>query len=488
MSEPVPQGVLSEACRVLLSAIEQLAEERDDVRRALSVASSWIDATLANGSSRDGHPGVVQKVVTPGGDRRVVSMRPFDAHEDERRARERRPCDLRMVVRRAQWKAEACRWAVERRLLEQRNADHGTEIRPRDEALRARREELEDCYAWMLDPYRTLPDDTRMAQIAACYDNAALAAECTMRLIADGAMEPAPPAELLYQIAEVQSALLASIAAVDLRGDSDQRDLFQWLKTQTLRHRIYVDRHMKLDDPADFTVALALAKRLLATTDAILDRWRVQRRRSHILNKIRFHIGKMRTEGSPERDLESIGRGIDEWIELGFLPNDRSLGALVEPLESVGKLPESVRRVVAAYRLGAADPPEERALDDSRRVQFIGRARELMEGMTVSLFAGHEEPKTIEELVDQLGLDEVRWTELGAEPSIEDLREDIEDAQVDLVMIAARLPVDTYAEFKSLCREHETPFVRLPAGYAPGQVAQQVVRQVGRMLRVRAQV
>jgi hypothetical protein len=74
----------------------------------------------------------------------------------------------------------------------------------------------------------------------------------------------------------------------------------------------------------------------------------------------------------------------------------------------------------------------------------------------------------------------VELQENGAPPLIEPA---LDDASVDLVMIAMRLPMDDYTWFKDACMKREKPFVRLPGGVAPHEVAHQVVRQVGWRLR-----
>jgi hypothetical protein len=131
-----------------------------------------------------------------------------------------------------------------------------------ESALRARREDLEDCYAWMLDSPRPLPEDKYVEEVALCYDVVARAAELCIELEAEGALSPVPAPDLLFLLAESQSSLLTALAHCELRGDSDQRDLFLWLKDQTTRHRVYVDRHMRLDDPADSAKVLELRDRL----------------------------------------------------------------------------------------------------------------------------------------------------------------------------------------------------------------------------------
>ncbi len=517
-SQAEPGGIV-EASGVLLRSLLELAREREDVSSALRTLNRWLTTQLhtegarsacdggvnpshgrlegdRRGGAADGPP-LFDKVLTPGG---ALSQGGGEGEALDRRSRERRPTDLELISRRSAWKAEACRFAVAKRTADDRqglNAKGGSSeapspdcegLRQREDDLRARREEIEDCFPWMLDSYRGLPSDRRMEQIAACYDNVALAAECTLRLIAAGAMEPSPPADLLYQIAEVQSALLASLEAVDLRGDSDQRDLFMWLKSQTLRHRIYVDRHMKLDDPADFTASQDLAERLHRIRDEILGRRKMLRRRTELVKKVRYHLAKATPEQPLlDQDLASIEQALEEWVKSGFPLMDCGLGeALRELAERVGdqdRLPATAAAALAAQeeRRQAAEESTVHVVD-WREPAVHARAVELLRGRTATLIAGQEDLPARDLLTKELELTQVRWVDLSKQGDGVDLDAEIRREEVDLVLIAERLSIPLYADFKRACLEHKTPFVRLPGGYEPGQVAQQVLRQVGRML------
>lgn len=56
----------------------------------------------------------------------------------------------------------------------------------------------------------------------------------------------------LELLAEVQSAVRGSMLEVGESGtDIDQRAIFQWIREYTGSQRVYLDRHMRMDDPAD---------------------------------------------------------------------------------------------------------------------------------------------------------------------------------------------------------------------------------------------
>ena len=102
------------------------------------------------------------------------------------------------------------------------------------------------------------------------------------------------------------------------------------------------------------------------------------------------------------------------------------------------------------------------------------------------IFVRDEDIGLREPLAAALHLTQIHWVELPTEEPLETLAREIAGDDVDLVLIAERLPEDQYAEFKRLCLVSGRPFVRLPDGLEPDRVAHQVLRQVGWRLRDRS--
>jgi hypothetical protein len=248
---------LSDDLHLLLNTLLEVGQERADVRAALF----HLRVALGGMEGEEGEV-LAQRTLTPHPSRRDFQR------ESASVDRATDGVHLDLIVKRARWKSEACRFAIRRRCEAPSNGDVEG-LAAEENGLRARREELEDCYAWMLDSPRPLPEDKRVEEVALCYDVVARAAELCLELDAEGALSPVPAPDLLFLLAESQSSLLTALAHCDLRGDSDQRDLFLWLKEQTTRHRVYVDRHMRLDDPADSTKAAELMDRLEQTAKII---------------------------------------------------------------------------------------------------------------------------------------------------------------------------------------------------------------------------
>jgi len=101
------------------------------------------------------------------------------------------------------------------------------------------------------------------------------------------------------------------------------------------------------------------------------------------------------------------------------------------------------------------------------------------------IFVRDEDLELRETLTAALPSTRIHWVELPSESPLETLTREIRDEDVDLVLIAERLPEDEYAEFKRLCLDSGRPFVRLPDGLEPDRVAHQILRQVGWRLRDR---
>jgi hypothetical protein len=447
-----------------LGALAQVARERRDVHEALRALHAWLGRQLdeqERGRRRDS--GLQDKVLSQGEGRRVVS-----GHE----LREPRSIDLTLIVRRARWKAAAVRFAQERRSDPRANTD---ELRRLEEGLRAQRADMPDCFPWMLDASAALPADAALTAVVGCWEVVASAAEGIAKLKARSALEPAPPAELLYLLAEAQSALLAAVRALDLRGDSDQRDLFQWLKDQTTRHRIYVDRHMRLDDPADPNGWSDLGQRLQTKLEEIALRGQERRDRQQILNKLRFHARKVLEAGRLlDADRNSILATLELFGDPAEARRERPLLDLLEPLARTFGDDEALGPVLRAIVPAAGGSAPRRPLDE---------ASELLAGSHVLMLAAAEDEEARQTLVAELRLGELEWIAVEDPDGTELLEREIPRTAARLVLLGTRLTPAAYAEFKRLSTEHSKLFVRLPEGLTPDIVARQVLRQVGWRLR-----
>lgn len=493
-------------------------------------------------------PGAHHVVLTPAG-------RPQDAAEgggDGSRTSGKAGDDgriagpLAVVVTRARWKAAACRLALQRR----ENGEAGSEEQAvleaqaasREKSLRSRLGELPDTSAWMLDfPFGKrvteadafavdAPTADKLSHIAHCYETVATGAEIAMDLDEGGAFRGGPPPAFLYLLAEAQSALLHSLNEAPTRIDSDQRDVFLWLKDQTTRYRIYVDRHMRLDDPADVAGSSGLVERMRrAAREAMAERT-ARRERGQQLSKIRYHVGKIMADHSPlSSEVNSLRHALECWTGAGHSATERGATDALKPLrqhastladtsakeelyelltesgltpasgESVDGTREHV--VTPAPSGGVAQVPavrgpdgkasEDKALEDKAKAeQLLEEVRRLLSDKAVVLFSedGAEVDETA--LLSELGPRTLTRLRLSAEADEaarwEQLTQALDGPETDLVLLGIRLPAAEYQRFKESCLERQKPFVRLPGSFSAGAIAHQISRQVGWRLRGQA--
>ena len=411
---------------------------------------------------------------TPVGAPRVVHEAPEPSAEPE--------VDLRVVARRCRLKAQACRWAAERpRLL----ADDPATAAARHQDLIAQAKALPDCYLWMLAPYGpTLPDDDTIRALAGSYDALADAAD----LVA--ALESAHAGESLVEqgfqlLAEAQSAVRVGMGPGDRRfEDRDQRDAFLWLKQQTRGRGIYVQRHMRLDDGADPAGWFDRQERIAALRQSWDQRQQQERSRQSLLNKARYHAGHaVASDGSPSRDdWRKLFAATEELVRMGVPPSDTELRELMLPLlddippdAEAGPGVQQVLREIDRY-LSTTDrepaPPRER-----RTGEEVRRVADLLRGKRVILIGGANRPHAKAALERDFELEELVWVITAAHESVSNFEPLVARPDTALVILAIRWSSHSFGEVQRICEAYGKPFVRLPAGYNPQQVARQILAQ-----------
>lgn len=162
---------------------------------------------------------------------------------------------LRDVAQRCRLKQRIALWAAG--LPEGMLSDESRSARDRFEAeARA----LPHCSPWMLPSAHGIeaPSSSQAyATLALAYEASALASEAFRSvddLLLSGSAPSTPsPSErtVVFSGATVQSALRVAAQAVRSGYDEpEQRTLFRWLRGYTAWREVYVNRHMRLEDPA----------------------------------------------------------------------------------------------------------------------------------------------------------------------------------------------------------------------------------------------
>lgn len=547
MSHEIPRSV-QDAASVLLRACLEAARTDRAVAASLRSLTKYLSEEL---SALDGHGGREPRpergaagsggssdahtVLTPPGRPRDFAEASGGSSEDKEKSSGRIAEPLAIVVTRARWKASACRLALKRR--DDRSAPEGerealeAQAASREKSLRGRLSALPDTSAWMLDfPFgkRVTESDAfdvdavtakKLENIADCYETVATGAEIAMELDESGVFRGGPPAAFLYLLAESQSALLHSLNEAPTRTDSDQRDVFLWLKDQTTRYRIYVDRHMRLDDPADVAGSAGLQERLRRSAREAVEERTARRERGQHLSKIRYHVGKVVTDGSPlHSEVDSLRQAIERWKDAGHAVNERSLVEALRPLRKhAAELADSETKddvfellsasglapvltpsqdgtrdhvVTPAAGGGVSQDPASAATpqESDKSAALLSEVRQLLGGRRITLCCEPSAYVSVDSLREALGPGELRRVdvELDGPDHWSTLDALIRDEATDLVLLGIRLPSDEYQRFKEGCLAQQKPFVRLPGPFNAPVIAHQISRQVGWRLRGQA--
>lgn len=484
----------------LLKVCLRDAASSRETREALGVLHGWLGAEL---EAMGGGKAATHGVLTPAARGRASAAAASGGAS--------LTDGLDTVLRRTKWKAAACRVSVGRQGLRhlqggERSAAEA-QLANQERTLRESLKGLRDTIPWMLDqPFGIrvsqreafdVPDESaaKLAVVAECYETLSFAVEKAQELDGAGLFQDGPPRAFLYLLAEAQSALLASIVDAPVRSDSDQREVFLWLKEQTTRFRIYVDRHMRLDDLADCSGCADLKDRITKLSDELARDRKDRRQRGQLLGKIRYHVGKLLDEGGATRsEADSLGVALKRWAGAGLDPSDRGLSDALHGLRvRLSGMDRDVMEVLKGLLGGdrtpesAAESAVEAARSEERHARSLEDVRELLSTMSVVLFAPPSNSVDAERLADELGATQFDLLVVDVEGPKDEREAALEAALggegTKLFLLGVRLGPEEYKAFKDRCLELKYAFVRLPGPLDASAIAHQTMRQVGWRLR-----
>jgi len=350
------------------------------------------------------------------------------------------------------------------------------------------------CWVWALDPSVPEPSSSVLDLCARAYANFAVAID-VVRLVPTWASgEEEPDRDALFLLAEAQSALRGALRAADLEHDDDQMTVFRWLKEQTSRHRVYVDRFMRLDDVADPARWDDLAERLDELEERVSRSEALRRARRKLSGKLAYqlgHLDRAADDATRRGAWSDILRTLDEWVRTPLPPSARELCEGLAPV--VDDLPdglalgdasqqvlEAVDRWIAAQQERAADVGDAPVAPLTVEVREV---RALLAGRVAILIGGEKRDRERSRLERDLGLSELRWLSTRPHRSIDPLVGEIQRPEVALVLVASRWSDHAFAELKTASEKAGKIFVKLPGGYGTNQVAHHVVNQASERLR-----
>ncbi|QDU65435.1 hypothetical protein [Engelhardtia mirabilis] len=211
------------------------------------------------------------------------------------------------------------------------------------DALLSAASELPRCNLWAFDRRRATPTAEALELCAQAYANLSKAVEVVRSV--DRWMEglDAPPEKLLFLAAEAQSSLWAALGVAGVESDPDQLDLFIWVREIGAAHRIFVARHMRMEDPADPTKWAELAEKLDAFGERITSEEKQRKDHDKLLGKLEYELGRLeRAHDDPSKVVawDGVVRALTDWVSGGRPANSREICDLLR--EHVEAMPEGV--------------------------------------------------------------------------------------------------------------------------------------------------
>jgi hypothetical protein len=403
-----------------------------------------------------------------------------------------RVIDVGVIAQRTRLKSDACRLYIRRRAA---LGDPVAEppLIAAVNALIERARELPDCFLWMVYPQRQQPPDEALERIADCYDALASCAELARAIDAPGLpVSPAERHESLQLMAEASSALRIALETTWLtQADVDQEQSHFWVRQEVGRHALFVSRHMRLEDPADPSRAMAVCE----AADRARQRLSAKRERTgridQALKLLRYHARRIDHDGGHPHDIRRTWDGIAQLIELGVTGSDgRATDVLPQDPNRllVPETPEPVTMWLDAAMRAHAEPSEPRVDVEStpRWTDNVGRVRELLRGRRVVMIGGQPRSEAARRIEDAFALSALDWVRLTEHGSSEPMRPAITRADTALVILLVKLVGHGHADDAiAWSRAAGVPFVWLPAGYNPEQIAAAVLTQASEQLIAR---
>ncbi len=326
------------------------------IQRALPVSSAIVPLKLGNAVVHLPLTGTTEEL---GRARASASDLSVDAEEDGARSSAPSDIDLSLVERRCRLKAASCRLFIERRAAAA-VLDAEREVPDRLNDMIAEAKGMESCFLWVFGRNQAQPDDAILARIADCYGAQADAVALLRRVDAVSDGRRAEDEESAFHLlAEANSALRVALADTWLSDDDrNQAETHVWLRRETAERRVFIERHVTADDPADPANAADLRARIKALSKRLDEREAAAKKVKNALGQIRFHAGHL------------------------------SKGRREEALAHWNKIADAVKRRRRAERGGGATPDGGVRVEGCR-VGWADRARSWYAHACTDLPAGH---------------------------------------------------------------------------------------------------
>ncbi len=498
---------LSGDLRLIIDTLDKACDENKEFRDALySVCENVIrvlDEKKCWDSAVEDDPGHGEETETAELPPNIAELRPEHFHsqftqetappaqEDPLKGIPRiGPSELRNIQQRCMVKAKASRWAAERQDLMSREYDFEVQIKPRDQEIIGEASQLPDCFLWMSGRNAPSPGDPKLyCQLADCYEAMAE----TVRVAQELGEADSDYRELHEQAvdlaAEAQAMVRAAAGLVGGKEDADQVAVHHWLRQVSHELRIYIPKYMRATDYADPAGVDELRARLTALEDGVRQRKDRAKEIKNLFNRIRYHVKKLDQGASVEEEAQhwkKVTESVERLLNHNVPPSNPELRHALLPLADTAggdDMPQGFRRVMHEIdRYLARNPTAHSAPAYKEQSPEVGEAAAYLRNKTVVLIGGEKRPDAKKSLEEAFGLSELVWVNTTGHQSVNLLEPHVTRPEVAVVMLAIRWSSHSMGDVKQFCDAHGKPFVRLPGGYSPNQVAAQILQQVSNNL------
>jgi hypothetical protein len=397
---------------------------------------------------------------------------------------ENRASDWGLLASRCRAKAEAARWAAERQRRVHERSVSPDEDAPDDPSMVEWSEMLTDAFYWAsTDDLSDTPDITLLDQVGGCFETVAEG----LYLVQDASHRPGGLERALPLLAEAQSALRRSLGRLKVQEDPDQSEVFEKVRDAAARHRLFLKRFMRSDDPADPAGWPALLVKIETQAGSHLH----SERQTILLDRLRS-LCKTASGERTDGWWPSILIALEELIGEGMPPSNREIRDLLLPLlddlPEVQDMPLGPRLVLREIdRFLATRPSPVTPVAFHEQAASVREAARLLSGRSIVLIGGLRRPEAQRSLKSALGLVELVWVETKEHQSIAPFEPIIARPEVALVLLAIRWSSHAFGEVRRYCDRHGKPLVRLPGGYSVNQVAAQILAQSSGHLSLRGE-
>lgn len=399
--------------------------------------------------------------------------------------------DLVTVEQRCRLKADACRLCIERQSADA-DSDAVFKARHQMDEMIARAKAMPNCFLWVFSREHTQPDNATLSRIADNYKAHADAVALMLRIDNNAPETGRKDDEVMafHLLAEANSALRVALADTWItKPDSDQFEAHVWLKRETSLRRVYIERHMSLDDPADPSDTADLRERIRQANSRFDESADRDRKIKNDLKRIRYHANLIVKNGadSSSEHWEKIDGARVRLRNMGIAATDNRItkaigpeAAALWPPESpkAGDLSESIARAMSLRDDPEADTSDEPQSTEREWSPRVHEVRNFLRGKRIVVIGGERNAKAVDRLEKAFELTQADWITLSEHGSGATMRAPIQRPDTAAVIVIIKLTGHLHVdEAKGYADAAGKPCVRLMGGYNPENVAQAILDQ-----------